>query len=153
MKEKFMNVAVKESLKALKCGEMPVGAVIVYNNKILSKAYNKKEKNKNSLMHAEIIAINKACKKIGDWRLNECTMYVTMEPCYMCIGAIVESRIKTVYCGIKNIKSHNINKKIVEKEKINVIYGLLEIQIKIIINKFFKSIRTQTNVRKLFPGK
>jgi tRNA(adenine34) deaminase len=83
---------------------VPVGAVIVKNNKIISKAYNKKEKTKNVTKHAEIIAISKACKKIKNWRLDECEIYVTMEPCMMCCGAIEQSRIKKIIYGVKNEK-------------------------------------------------
>ena len=145
MEEKFMEIAIKEAMKALKCGEIPVGAVIVYNGKVIAKAYNKKEKNNNSLMHAEIIAINKACKKLKDWRLNECSMYITMEPCYMCMGAIVESRISFVCCGIENTRSHEINKKIIEREKINFKCNILSSKIEDIINNFFKNIRENKN--------
>ena len=106
-----MKLAYNEAHKAYKREEMPVGAVIVKNGKVIAKGYNKKEKTKNAIMHAEIIAIKKACKKNKDWRLNECTMYVTLEPCIMCMGAIVEARIKNIYCGIKNNKSNIYNKR------------------------------------------
>ena len=88
MNEFYMNIAIKEAKKAYKYEEVPVGAVIVKNNKIVSKAFNKKEKTKNVIKHAEIIAISKACKKLKNWRLDECELYVTMEPCMMCSGAI-----------------------------------------------------------------
>ena len=104
MKEKNMKEAIKEAIKAYEMKEMPVGAVVVYNGEIIGKGYNKKEFAHDSTMHAEIIAIKEACKSINDWRLNECTIYVTMEPCPMCIGAIKEARIKDVICGIKNDK-------------------------------------------------
>ena len=89
-----MRESLKQASKAFERGEMPVGVIIVHKDKIISRGYNKKELKKDSTMHAEIIAIRRACKKIGDWRLNECVMYVTMEPCIMCLGAIKESRIK-----------------------------------------------------------
>lgn len=147
MKEYYMNLAINESKKAYKKGEMPVGAVIVKKNKVIGRGYNKKEKTKNAIMHAEIIAIQKACKKNKDWRLNDCEMYITMEPCSMCMGAIIESRIKKVYCGIKNKKSQNINDLIVKNEKIEIEYYVLEKQIKEQINYFFKNIRKRkTNI-------
>jgi len=142
MNEKYMKIAINEAEKALKLEEMPVGCVIVYKNKIIAKSYNKKEKLKNSLMHAEIIAINKACKKLNDWRLNDCVMYVTLEPCHMCMGAIVESRIKQVYCGIKNNKSHDINLEVAKNENVNLSCGLLSDKIEIQLNKFFAKIRS-----------
>ena len=109
MKEKNMKEAIKEAIKAYEMKEMPVGAVVVYNGEIIGKGYNKKEFAHDSTMHAEIIAIKEACKSINDWRLNECTIYVTMEPCPMCIGAIKEARIKDVICGIKNDKFNKLN--------------------------------------------
>lgn len=103
-KEKYMHVAIKYATKAYNKGEIPVGAVIVRNNKILAKTYNKKEKYNNAVCHAEILAIIKACKKLKKWRLDDCDIYITMEPCMMCMGAIKESRIKNIYYGIKNKK-------------------------------------------------
>lgn len=102
MNEKYMNIAIKEAKKALKYNEVPVGAVIVKDNKIISKAYNKKEKSQNVIKHAEIIAISKACKKLKNWRLDDCEIYITMEPCMMCCGAIEQSRIKKIVYGTKN---------------------------------------------------
>lgn len=99
-----MNIALKEAIKAYKKGDVPIGAVIVKNGKIISKAYNKKEKNKNAIKHAEIIAIEKACKKLKTWHLETCEIYITMEPCMMCAGAILQSRIKKIYYSIKNEK-------------------------------------------------
>jgi len=141
MNVKYMKIAFIEAQKAYKLGEVPVGAIIVKNGKIIGKGYNKKEKTKSTIMHAEIIAINKACKKNKDWRLNECEMYVTLEPCMMCMGAIVESRIKKVYCGIENKKSHQYNQKICNDENINIEYGILENDILIQVKNFFNNIR------------
>ena len=130
MKEKNMKEAIKEAIKAYEMKEMPVGAVVVYNGEIIGKGYNKKEFAHDSTMHAEIIAIKEACKSINDWRLNECTIYVTMEPCPMCIGAIKEARIKDVICGIKNDKFNKLNE-IIEKElEINIEIGVCEDEIK-----------------------
>lgn len=144
MKEKYIKNTIKEAEKALNIGEMPVGAIIVYKNNIVSRGYNKKESKNNSLMHAEIIAIDKACKKIGDWRLNDCELYVTMEPCNMCMGAIVESRIKTVYYGVKNEKTHDLNKLICSNEKIKMIPFDENTQINDQLNLFFKAIRNKS---------
>lgn len=143
MKEKNMKEAIKEAIKAYEMKEMPVGAVVVYNSEIIGKGYNKKEFAHDSTMHAEIIAIKEACKSINDWRLNECTIYVTMEPCPMCIGAIKEARIKDVICGIKNDKFNKLNE-IIEKElEINIEIGVCEDEIKNIVKKFFISIRNR----------
>lgn len=105
----YMNEAYKEALKALKFDEVPVGAIIVKDNKIIARAYNKKEINNNVLGHAELIAIQKASKKIGSWRLNGCEMYVTLEPCSMCLSALIHSRIDKVYYGTKDPKSGAIS--------------------------------------------
>ena len=102
MKEYFMKKAYCEAKKAYKNDEIPVGCVIVCENEIVACGYNKKERKNNALMHAEIIAIDKACKKLGSWRLDNCDIYVTLEPCMMCMGAIIESRIRNVYYGTKS---------------------------------------------------
>lgn len=143
MNEYFMEKAFKEAEKAYKKGEVPVGAVIVKNGKIIGKGYNKKEKTKNALMHAELIAIKNACKKNKDWRLNDCVMYVTLEPCLMCMGAIVESRITNIYCGVKNAKSNLYNMKVSDIGNIKIQYGILENEIKRQIENFFYCIRKQ----------
>ena len=92
--EKYMRQAVTQAKKAGAVGEVPIGCVIVYEDKVIARGYNRRTSDKNVLSHAEIIAIRKACKKLGDWRLEDCTMYVTLEPCPMCAGAIVQSRMK-----------------------------------------------------------
>ena len=97
-----MNIAYDEAIKSYRNDEIPVGCVIVRNNKVISKAHNCKENKKNSIMHAELLAIDRACKKIGDWRLDDCSIYVTLEPCMMCMGAIIESRIRKIYYGTAN---------------------------------------------------
>jgi len=100
--ENFMVEAMIEAQKALKKQEVPIGAVIVKDGKIIARGHNKREKSKNALMHAEVVAINLACKKLRDWRLEDCTIYVTLEPCPMCAGAIANSRIKKVVYGAKD---------------------------------------------------
>ena len=101
---KYMNIALKEAQKSLKSDDIPVGAVIVKNDKIISYAHNQKEKNKISTYHAEILAIEKACRKLKTWYLNDCTLYVTLEPCMMCCGAIIQSRMKKVVYATENPK-------------------------------------------------
>lgn len=103
--QKYMSLALKEAEKAFCLGEVPVGAVIVYENKIIGTGYNKREKEQNALCHAEIEAINEACKATGSWRLPNCTMYVTLEPCPMCTGAIINSRLRKVVFGAYDEKA------------------------------------------------
>lgn len=98
----WMNLALKQAKKAYKQGDVPVGAVIIKDNKLIAKAYNQKEKKNNVIKHAEIIAIEKACKKLKTWHLDDCIMYVTLEPCMMCTGAIVQSRIKKIVYATPN---------------------------------------------------
>ena len=93
VQEKYMKEALKQAKKAYVLGEVPIGCVIVYEGKIIGRGYNRRNTDKNTLAHAEITAINKASKFIGDWRLEDCTLYVTLEPCQMCAGAIVQARI------------------------------------------------------------
>ena len=104
MNEKFMKLAIKEAKKAFDLNEIPVGAIIVRNNEIIAKAYNLKEQKQNPLLHAEIIAINEACSLVNNWRLTDCDMYVTLEPCVMCAGAILNARIKNLYFGAYDFK-------------------------------------------------
>lgn len=107
----WMNIAINEAKKAYIKQDVPVGAVIVKNEKIISKAYNKKEKQNNAIKHAEIIAIEKACKKLKTWHLEDCTLYVTLEPCMMCTGAIIQSRIKKIVYAASNLNNGFINSK------------------------------------------
>ena len=103
--ESFMKQAVKQAKKAYDKLETPIGCVIVHEDKIIARGYNKRNMKKNTLAHAEILAINKASKVLGDWRLEDCTMYVTLEPCPMCAGAIVQARIPRVVIGSMNPKA------------------------------------------------
>ena len=102
MDNKFIDLAIEEAKIAFEKNEVPVGAVIVKNNCVIASAHNMKLSTNNSLNHAEMIAINEAIHKIGDWRLNECEMYITLEPCPMCAGAISQSRVKKIYVGAKS---------------------------------------------------
>lgn len=103
--EKYMKEAIRQAKKAYALGEVPIGCVIVYEDKIIGRGYNRRNTDKNTLAHAEIAAIKKASKKMGDWRLEGCTMYVTLEPCQMCAGALVQSRIDKVVIGSMNPKA------------------------------------------------
>ena len=103
--EKYMREAIRQAKKAYALGEVPIGCVIEYDGKIIGRGYNRRTIDKNTLAHAELMAIKKASKKMGDWRLEGCTMYVTLEPCQMCSGAIVQSRMKKVVIGCMNPKA------------------------------------------------
>lgn len=105
VEEKYMKEALKQAKKAYALGEVPIGCVIVHEGKIIGRGYNRRNTDKNTLAHAEITAINKASKVIGDWRLEECTLYVTLEPCPMCAGAILNARIPRVVYGAKDPKA------------------------------------------------
>ncbi len=101
---KYMEEALVEARKSLELDEVPIGAIIVYEDKIIARAHNLKEHNKSAVAHAEILCIEEACKVLGDWRLSECTLYVTVEPCLMCCGAIIQSRLKKVVYAASNTK-------------------------------------------------
>jgi len=143
----FMEQALNEAKKAFEIMEVPIGAIIVHNDKIIGKGYNRRNIDKNTLAHGEIFAINEASERIGDWRLEECTMYITLEPCPMCAGAIVQARIPNVVIGAKNFKSGSAGT-IVDlfnvknfNHQVNVKYGILEKQCSELIKKFFKKLR------------
>ena len=146
-KEYFMKEALKEAKKAYKKLEVPVGAVIVKDGKIVAKAFNQKEGKKSPTKHAEIIAIERACKKIENWRLNECDIYVTLEPCPMCAGAIMNARIKKIYIGAMEEKSGACGSKInILKDydfeiKVDIENNVMEDECKKILKDFFKEIR------------
>ena len=152
-KEKFMLEALKEAKKAYKKQEIPVGAVIVKNGKIIARAHNLKETNKSALAHAEILAIKKASKELENWRLIDCEMYVTLEPCTMCVGAIISSRIKKIYIGtmdekagacgsVLNVLDYKFNHE-VEIEK-----GILQKECEKILKDFFKILRNKKERQK-----
>ena len=105
VQEKYMKQALTQAEKAYKLGEVPIGCIIVYEGKIIARGYNRRNTDKNTIAHAEITAIRKASKVIGDWRLEDCTMYVTLEPCQMCAGAIVQARIPEISIGCMNAKA------------------------------------------------
>lgn len=154
LEAKFMKEALKEAKKAYDKDEVPVGAIIVKDNKIIARAHNVKELKKDTTKHAEIIAIQKASKKLDTWRLEGCTMYVTLEPCVMCTGAIIQSRIdklvigamdeKTGACGsvLNILKDYKFNH-IVEVEK-----GIMEEECREILQQFFKTLRQRKKAEK-----
>ena len=105
LNEKYMKMAIREAGKAKKGSEVPIGCVIVHDGKVIARAHNRRNRDKSVLSHAELLAINEACGKLKDWRLEECTMYITLEPCQMCAGAIVQARIPKVVIGAMNPKA------------------------------------------------
>ena len=146
-KEKYMKEAIKEAIKAYKIEEVPVGAIIVKDGKIIARAHNKKETKKNATSHAEILAIQKACKKLESWRLTDCEMYVTLEPCSMCAGAILNSRIKKVYIGTMDEKTGaigsvlNLFEDYTFNHKVDSENGIMKEESEQILKKFFKELR------------
>lgn len=149
VKEKFMHEAIKEAKKAYKKLEVPVGCVIVKNGEIIAKAHNLKETKKDTTKHAEIIAIQKASKKLDSWRLLDCEMYVTLEPCSMCAGAIINSRIKKLYIGALDEKTgvagsvFNLFEDYTFNHKVEIEKGILKEECEKIIKDFFKELRKQ----------
>jgi len=146
-KEKFMKIAFKEAKKAFDKGEVPIGAVIIKNGEVISKAHNLRETKKNALCHAEITAIERACKKLSGWRLCDCEIYVTLEPCHMCMGAIIQSKIKNVYFGAYDKKCgaafsiDEVWKNVKLCHKTNCVGGIMEDECSEIIKNFFKELR------------
>ena len=147
MNEKYMRLALKEAKKAYKRGETPIGAVIVRNGEIISRGYNKRETKKNALLHAECIAIDRACRKLGGWRLPGCELYVTLEPCPMCAGAILNARIEKVYFGAYDTKSGccgtvlNLLDKNLCNYSLDATGGILQDECADLIRTFFRELR------------
>mgnify|MGYP002514389836 CR=1 FL=1 len=143
----FMKEAIKQAKKAAKLDEVPIGCVITYQDKIIARGYNRRNTDKSTLAHAEISAIKKASKVIGDWRLEECTLYVTLEPCQMCAGAIVQARIPTVVIGTMNAKAGCAGSviNILQMDKFNhqveIVKGVLGDECKEMMQEFFKKLR------------
>ncbi len=152
--EKYMKEALKEAMKGYKIGEVPIGCVIVYEGKIIGRGYNRRKTDKSTLSHAEITAIKKASKYIGDWRLEGCTLYVTLEPCQMCSGAIVQARIDRVVMGCMNPKAGcggsllNILQMDCFNHQVEVTRGILEQECSDILVKFFKELRVRVKKEK-----
>lgn len=139
--EYYIEKTIELAKKAAKYGDFPVGALIVKDNKIIAKAYNKKEKNNNAINHAELLAISKACKKLKTWHLEDCTLYTSMEPCIMCLGAITQSRIKRIVYSTHNPSFGTIENDL-SKFKINIDINKLEKDDYVnLIKEFFKDKR------------
>ena len=151
--EKFMNAALKLARKAAAEGEVPVGAVVVCEGKIVGRGRNRRETRKDALHHAEIEAIGKACKKLGGWRLHQCDLYVTLEPCPMCTGAIINARIKTVYYGAPDYKAGSCGSvvnlfELPYNHKPELVSGLLEQECTEELQKFFRALRERKKQEK-----
>ena len=147
MEEKFMKDALKEAKKAYQKDEVPVGAVIVKDGKIISRAYNLKESKKDTTCHAEILAIKKASKRLESWRLEGCSMYVTLEPCPMCTGALIQARIDKVVIGTMDYKTGacgsvlNLSNDYKFNHKLDIETGIMKEECEKILQDFFKDLR------------
>lgn len=145
--EKYMKEAINEAKKAYKLNEVPIGAIIVYDNKIIGKGYNMRNSLKNSLAHAEIMAINEASHYIKDWRLENCEMYITLEPCPMCSGAILQARIPKIVFGARNPKAGfagsilNILNMTELNHRVEIVEGILKDECSNLMVEFFKNLR------------
>lgn len=152
---KYMKEALRQAKKAYALGEVPIGCVIVHEDKIIARGYNRRNTDKNTLAHAEITAINRASKKLGDWRLENCTLYVTLEPCQMCAGAIIQSRISRVVMGSMNPKAGcggsilNILEMPQFNHQAEVVRGVLKEECSEILQKFFKELRIRNKEEKV----
>lgn len=146
---RFMKEALKEALKALEYKDVPVGCVIVREDKIIARAFNKREKDKDPTAHAEVIALSKAAKKLGAWNLSDCTLYVTLEPCVMCAGAVVYSRVKRVVFGAydERFGCGGSVYNLIQDEKLNhraeITGGVMKDECLAPIREFFKKLRNK----------
>lgn len=153
--EKYMKQAITQAKKAQAIGDVPIGCIIVYEDKIIARGYNKRNKLGTTLAHAELLAIKKASKVIGDWRLENCTMYVTLEPCQMCAGAIVQARIPHVIIGTMNPKAgcagSIINLLQMERfnHQVSITSGILEKECSTLMKDFFQQLREKKKARKI----
>lgn len=154
IQEKYMKEALKQAKKAYALGEVPIGCVIVHQGKIIGRGYNRRNTDKNTLSHAEITAIRKASKVIGDWRLEECTLYVTLEPCQMCAGAIVQARIPETVIGCMNPKAGcagsilNILEMPEFNHQVSVTRGVMEQECSEMLKTFFAELRVRNRAEK-----
>ena len=153
-REKYMRAAIKKKKKAYALDEVPIGCVIVYQDKIIARGYNRRNTDKNTVAHAEMSAIKKASKKLGDWRLEGCTMYVTLEPCQMCAGAIVQARIDEVVIGSMNPKAGcagsvlNLLDIPAFNHQVRITKGVLEEECSQMLSGFFKELREKKKKNK-----
>lgn len=145
--EKYMKQAITQAKKAQAIGDVPIGCIIVYENNVIARGYNKRNKLSTTLAHAELLAIKKASKVLGDWRLENCTMYVTLEPCQMCAGAIVQARIPRVVIGTMNPKAGcagsviNLLQMKQFNHQVEVCSGILEEECSTLMKHFFQQLR------------
>ncbi len=152
--ERYMKEAIRQAKKAAALDEVPIGCVIVYDGKIIARGYNRRNVDKNTLSHAELNAIRKASKKLGDWRLEGCTMYVTLEPCQMCAGALVQSRIDEVVIGCMNPKAgcagSVLNLLQVEgfNHKVTITQDVLKEECSSMLSEFFRGLRERKKLAK-----
>ena len=152
--EKYMREAIRQAKKAWKIEEVPIGCVIVYEGKIIGRGYNRRTTDKNPLAHAEILAIKKASRKMGDWRLEDCTLYVTLEPCQMCAGAIVQARMKRVVVGCMNPKAGCAGSvlNLLQVEHFNhqaeIVYDVLKEECSTMLSDFFRQLREKKKQEK-----
>lgn len=152
--ERYMKEAIRQAKKAYALEEVPIGCVIVYEDRIIARGYNRRNTDKNTLSHAELNAIRKASKKLGDWRLEDCTLYVTLEPCQMCAGAIVQARVSRVVIGSMNPKAGCAGSvlNLLEMDQFNhqveVERGVLEEECSTMLSGFFKELRVRKAERK-----
>lgn len=149
-----MMEAIRQAKKAAAIGDVPIGCVIVADDRIIARGYNKRNKNGTVLAHAELLAITKACRKAGDWRLEECTMYITLEPCQMCAGAIVQARIPRVVIGSMNPKAGcagsvlNLLEMKEFNHQVEVTRGVLAKECSQMLSDFFKELRARQKAEK-----
>ena len=152
--EKYMKEAIRQAKKAKALDEVPIGCVIVYEDKIIARGYNRRNTDKNTLSHAELNAIRKASKKLGHWRLEGCTMYVTLEPCQMCAGALVQSRIDEVVIGSMNPKAGcagsvlNLLQMAAFNHQVEIEKGVLEEECSMMLSDFFRELREKKKRKK-----
>lgn len=152
--KKYMKEAIRQAKKAENLNEVPIGCVIVYQDKIIARGYNRRNIDKNTLSHAELNAIRKASKNLGDWRLDDCEMYITLEPCQMCAGAIVQSRIKKIYIACMNPKAGcagsilNLLDIRQFNHRVEIDRGLLKEECSKMLKDFFKRLRKQKELDK-----
>ncbi len=154
IQEKYMKEALKQARKAYKLGEVPIGCVIVYEDKIIARGYNRRKTDKNTLSHAELQAIRKASRVMGDWRLEGCDLYVTLEPCQMCSGAIVQARIPRVVIGCMNPKAGcagsilNLLQMPQFNHQVEIVRGIMEEECSVLLKTFFKELRVKVKAEK-----
>jgi tRNA(adenine34) deaminase len=152
VEEKFMREALLLAEKAKKKGEVPIGAVVVYRGKVIGRGYNLRTRLQRATQHAEVRAIDRACKKLKSWRLPEAEIYVTLEPCPMCMGAILNARIDRVYFGAYEQKGRSLTKQIAEAGLLNhtaeVTGGVLEAECAAVLTSFFTEMRTREKKKK-----